>query len=192
MTAIAAGGFARPKSNRWAEGDGLVKLPGLGDVIAHGLAHQYGEWLRGQLRGVTKSDLYSQTTERDVLTAITGGTALSIAGCFLALTTVAVANTDTSASITEVVYTTYARQTISASFAAATGGNPATITTNAAITFPAVGAGGGTIIGYAGCAVSGIAGAGRLNFYGTCTSVVVSTTQTPPTVASGALSVSQT
>lgn len=193
MTAAAlpARSWARPRSNRWAEGDGLVKIPGLGDVIAHGLGHQFREWLNG-LRGAEKTNLYGQATQQDVLTAVTGGAALSIAGCFLALTTVAVTTTDTSASITEVVYTTYARQNISAAWAAATGTNPASRTTNAAITFPTVASGGGTIIGYAACAVSGIAGAGRLNFYGTCTSVVVSTTQTPPTVASGALTVTQT
>lgn len=190
MTALALRPYARAKSARWAEGDALVRVPGLGEFIGAGLAHQYREWLRS--RGVEKTDLYSQTTERDVLVAVTGGTALSVAGCFLALVTTAVVNTDTSASLTEVVYTTYARQDIHLSFAAPTGGNPATITTNLAITFPAVTAGGGAIIGYAGCATSGIASAGRLNFYGTCTSVTVSTTQTPPTIASGALNVTQT
>lgn len=182
--------YARPKSNRWADGDALVKIPGLGEVIAHGLRAQYEKWLGP--RGADKTNLYSQTTERDVLTAITGGTALSVAGCFLALTTVAVANTDTSASITEANYTGYARPDIHASFGAASGGNPATITTNAAITFAAATAGSSIVIGYAGCAVVTIAGAGRLNFYGTCTSVTISATQTPATVASGALSVTQT
>lgn len=190
MTALALRPYARPKSNRWADGDALVVVPGLGEFIAHGLRASYDKHFGP--RGADQTNLYSQTTERDVLTAITGGTALSVAGCFLALVTTAVVNTDTSASIVEVSYTTYARVDIHASFGAASGGNPATIASNAPITFAAVTAGGGAIIGFAGCATSGIASAGRLNFYGTCTSVTVSTTQTPPTIASGALTVTQT
>lgn len=165
---------ARARSNRWAEGDSLIQIPGLGDVIAHGFL--------AKLRGINIDKLMSQATERSVLTAGMGGTAWTVAGAFLALTTSAVANTDTSASLVEPTYTGYGRQNVAGAMGAATGGNPASITNSSAITFAACTAGSGTIIGFAVATVVTTGGAGAVIFYGTCTSVTVSTTQTPATV----------
>lgn len=190
--------YARPKSDRWSEGDARVVVPGLGELIAHGLDHKMREHLsgfRGKLRGWSKDDLYSQATEQGVLTAITGGTAFGAGtAIFIGLTTVAVANTDTSASVTEATGATgYARKTSAGSWGAASGGNPASIVNSAgAITFNAITAGTATVIGYFGSPISTTGGAGAIYFYGTCTSVVISATQTPPTIAANGLTVTQT
>lgn len=90
-------------------------------------------------------------------------------------------DTYTAASGTELTYTTYARQSVSS-----TNMSPAasgTVTNDVAITFPAVTSGGGTVIGWVLCSSS--SGAGDNICWGTATSTVISTTQTPPTIAIG-------
>jgi hypothetical protein len=75
----------------------------------------------------------------------------------------------------------YARQAISTtnmSVAAA-----GAVTNDAAITFPAVASGGGTVTYWMLC--SSASGAGDNICWGTATSTVISTTQTPPTIAVG-------
>ena len=105
---------------------------------------------------------------------------------FLALTTAAVNETDTAASLTEANYTGYARLSLAdAVFTAASAGE----THNSAQqTFAACTAGSSTVIGWAMCSSS--SGAGDIYHFGTCTSTVISTTQTPPTINASALSLS--
>lgn len=99
----------------------------------------------------------------------------------LGLWTSTVDDTSTAATAGELTYTTYARQSISS-----TNMSPAasgSVTNDVAITFPAVTAGGGTVTFWMLCSSS--SGAGDNICWGTATSTVISTTQTPPTVAIG-------
>jgi hypothetical protein len=102
---------------------------------------------------------------------------------YLALVTVAVGETDTAASITEANYTGYARKSVAGTdWGSAASGQIANAN---AITFAACTAGTSTVIGFALCSSS--SGAGDIHAYGTLTSFVVSTTQTPVNFAVGAL-----
>lgn len=101
----------------------------------------------------------------------------------LGLWTSTLDDTSTAATAGELTYTTYARQAISS-----TNMSPAaagSVTNDVAITFPAVTAGGGTVTFWMLC--SSASGAGDNICWGTATSTVISTTQTPPTVAIGGL-----
>lgn len=101
----------------------------------------------------------------------------------LGLWTSTVDDTSTAATAGELTYTTYARQSISSTnMSAAASGS---VTNDVAITFPAVTAGGGTVTFWMLCSSS--SGAGDNICWGTATSTVISTTQTPPTVAIGGL-----
>lgn len=101
----------------------------------------------------------------------------------LGLWTSTVDDTSTAATAGELTYTTYARQSISSTnMSAAASGS---VTNDVAITFPAVTAGGGTVTFWMLCSSS--SGAGDNICWGTATSTVVSTTQTPPVVAIGGL-----
>lgn len=80
----------------------------------------------------------------------------------------------------------YARVTIGAAdMAAATAAQPSVKTNTAAFTFPAVASGGGTVTYWGTFDVA--SGAGNEIVWGTATSTVISSTQTPPTVAIGGL-----
>jgi hypothetical protein len=101
----------------------------------------------------------------------------------LGLWTSSVTDASTAATAGELTYTTYARQSISSTnMSAAASGS---VTNDVAITFPAVTAGGGTVTFWMLCSSS--SGAGDNICWGTATSTVISTTQTPPTVAIGGL-----
>jgi len=128
---------------------------------------------------------FADATELLVLDSIfgDGSTNLFTAPTYLALTTVAVGETDTAGSITEANYTGYARKSIAAAdMSAAAAGSK---TNGNALTFANCTAGSSTVIGWG--VVSSSSGAGTLIVFGTCTSTVISTTQTPPNVAAGAL-----
>lgn len=126
----------------------------------------------------------SNAVELKVLELLVGKTAYTVsAPLFLALTTVAVAETDTAATITEANYTGYARKSVAATdWGSASGGQIANVN---AITFAACTAGTSTVIGFALCTSS--SGAGDIQAFGTLASLVVSTTQTPVNFAAGAL-----
>jgi hypothetical protein len=101
----------------------------------------------------------------------------------LALWTSTLTDASTAATAGELTYTTYARQSISS-----TNMSPAasgSVTNDVAITFPAVTASGGTVTFW--MLTSSSSGAGDNICWGTATSTVISTTQTPPTVAIGGL-----
>lgn len=130
----------------------------------------------------------SDVVEKKILDHVTGKTTYtSPAPLYLALTTVAVVDADTGSTITEATYTGYARKQIPAADWAAATGTTSTSATNTTETFAACTAGTSTIIGWALCSAST---AGDVVYFGTCASTVISTTQTPATVASGALTIS--
>lgn len=172
-----------------ANEDGLLLPRGLGGTPLL----QPGESLKGLLRGIEKKLRgigftmagFSNFMELEVLDSVFGDHAsinLFSAPTYLALCTVAVGETDTGSTITEANYTGYARKSMAASdLSAASAGSK---TNSNAITFAACTAGSSTVIGWAQCAASS---AGNIGVYGTCTSTVISTTQTPATVAIGGL-----
>lgn len=146
------------------------------------------EVLRGI--GIALASGMSAATAKKVLDHQTGKTAYtSPAPLYLALTTVAVVASDTSASLTEASYTTYARiQIPAADWNASSGTTTASSSTANQKLGGSCTAGTATVIGWALCNVA--SGAGDVVQFGTCTSTVISTTQTPPTINAGALSIS--
>jgi hypothetical protein len=101
---------------------------------------------------------------------------------YLALCTSVPDDTKTGSTIVEANYTGYARKSIAAAdMSAAAAGSK---TNSNAITFAACTSGSSTIIGWAICDASS---AGNMLCWGTATSTVISTTQTPATVAVGGL-----
>lgn len=110
----------------------------------------------------------------------------------MALATAAPTSTTTGATLTEANYTGYAEVTIAgAGWNAATAATPSVATNNGAITFGNNTGSPNTLLGF-GIKDSATLAAGNMLWYGTLASVTITTTQTPPTVASASLSVSLT
>lgn len=109
---------------------------------------------------------------------------------FMALATAAPTSTTTGTTITEAAYTGYARVSLAAgAFNAATAATPSIATNNGAITFGACTAGTSTLLGFMIVDASSV---GNSLWYGTLASTVISTTQTPPTIATTVLNLSAT
>ena len=106
----------------------------------------------------------------------------SEAPLYMALCTTLPTVTDTGSTIVEAGYTGYARlQIITAHFNAAATGS---ITTGVGDTFAACTAGTSTVVGWALCSALTL---GNITVWGSCPSVTISTTQTPASLAIGAL-----
>jgi len=105
---------------------------------------------------------------------------------YLALCTVVPTDASTGSTITEATYTGYARKQITAAdLAAASGGSK---TNSAAIEFAACTAGSSTIIGFA---IVDALTLGNILYWGTVTSKVIDTSNTPATVNAGDLVVTE-
>ena len=130
---------------------------------------------------------FSQYAETHILDHAHGKTSWTMpATPFLALCTVVPTSASTGTSITEANYTGYARLSVpGSSWAAAVAATPSTAQTNTTLTFAACTGGSSTIIGWALCDASTV---GNVIEWGTCASTVISSTQTPATIASGSLS----
>lgn len=157
---------------RWGEIQAALDMSGVPQNITSGIS-QYGmSHLIDHLNGKTSFTMPATVA--------------------MALATAAPTSTTTGATLTEAAYTGYGRQTLAgAAFNAATAATPSVATNNGAITFGACTAGTSTLLGFM-LADSASTGAGNALWYGTLTSTVISTTQTPPTVASTAMSLSLT
>lgn len=166
-----------------------IVLPGekVFDHVIEGLRTGKGALEEARRKLIDFMAGFSDTAEVDVLDSVFGDHAsiqLYTAPTYLALTTVAVTEVMTGSTITEANYTGYARKSIAATdMAAASAGAKSNSNT---LTFANCTAGTSTVIGWAVCTASS---AGNVIVYGTCTSTVISTTQTPATIAVGALSV---
>lgn len=126
--------------------------------------------------------------EKKILDHLTGKAAYtSPAPLYLALCTVVPDDTSTGASVTEAGYTGYARKQVPAADWSAAAGAGAEVHNAVQEQFAACTAGTSTIIGWA--LVTSASGAGDVVAWGTATSTVISTTQTPATVAASGLSV---
>jgi hypothetical protein len=131
---------------------------------------------------------FSQNYAVKVLEYITKKKALAEPTFWLALCTVVPTNASTGATITEANYTGYARKEVpAAEWEAAVAGTPSSIANEKSFTFAAVTGGTSTIIGWAGLDSPTVA-AGNVMMWGTAASTVLSTTQTPATVAAKVLS----
>lgn len=130
---------------------------------------------------------FSDATENKIIDHVNGKTSFTMPTTVaLALCTTVPTDASTGATIVEATGATgYARLTIAAgSFSAASSGEAHNSGT---LTFAAITAGTATVIGFAVCD-SATTGAGNVLYWGTCTSTVISSTQTPPTIAASALS----
>jgi hypothetical protein len=128
----------------------------------------------------------SQYCETAVLAHIVGKTAFTLPSCYLALCTTVPTSASTGSTIAEATYTGYASITTSGDWSAPTPASPSTIFNGTAITFAACTGSTSTILGFAGCD-SATTGAGNMLWWGSCTSTVISVTQTPATFAINAL-----
>lgn len=106
----------------------------------------------------------------------------------IALLTVAPTAASTGASVTEATYTGYARLAVAAASLNAAASQKST--NSAKLEFAACTAGSSTIIGFI-IVDSTTAAAGNALYWGTTTSTVISTTQTPATIAATALEVTE-
>lgn len=156
--------------------------------------HRWRLWFRRRLWAIavpaalawaaSKSDYL----ENKILDHNLGDGAYTSPTAYLALCTAAVTDASTGASITEATYTGYARLIINASdMSAASSGSK---TNSAALTFAACTAGTSTITYFDIADASGT-GAGNSLYWGTVTSKTIDTSNTPPTVAIGALVITE-
>jgi hypothetical protein len=129
---------------------------------------------------------FSDYAEKAVLELIAGKAELAKPTFWLALCVVVPTDVKTGSNIEEATYTGYARLKIEGAKWTASGISPTAIKTNEELKFAACTASSSTIIGWAGCDAST---AGNMLCWGTATSTVISTTQTPATIASGGLEI---
>lgn len=129
----------------------------------------------------------SDYLENQVLNHCLGDGAFAMpAAVYLALCTVVPTDASTGSTITEANYTGYARKQIAAAdLAAAASGSK---TNSAIITFADCTAGTSTVIGFAICDALTL---GNILYWGTVTSKVIDTANTPATVAAGGLVVTE-
>lgn len=160
------------EAERWEALEQLLRAEGVPTAISSGVS-QYGM--------------------SHIIDHLTGKTSFTMpATVAMALTTAAPSSTSTGASITEANYTGYAEVAIAAAgFNAASAATPSVATNNGAITFGNDTSGTNTLAGFV-LKDSSTIGSGNCLWYGTLASVTISTTQTPPTIASGVLSLSMT
>lgn len=174
-----------------ADGRIFIGLPDDAAILAPDeLKRQVIESVKGELRklGLTLAG-FSDAVEKKILDHITGKTSWAsptVNGLYLALTTVAVTDADTAGTLTEAGYTGYARKQVVPADMTAAAGTTSETHNSVTETFANCTASSSTVIGWALCSSS--SGAGDVVMFGTCTSTVISTTQTPATIAASGLS----
>jgi hypothetical protein len=162
--------LAEVEQLRWADVEDELRREGVPTAISSGVS-QYGmQHLIDHLNGKTNFPMPTTVA--------------------LALATTAPTSSTTGVSVVEANYTGYGRQTIAGTgFNAASAGTPSVATNVSTITFAPCTAGSSTLLGFI-LADSATTAAGNALWYGTLTSTVISTTQTPATVAGLALTLS--
>ena len=181
--------------------------------------HSYGEAIRRALgaptgglfvegwspRGINALFALADAAAAKILDHLNGKTSYTlVTPNYVALLTGTALQADTGVTITttnnvEANYTSYARLSLAAADynAAAAGAHPPNATMTMPVaqkTWPACTGSTATVTNW--CIVLGTAvtrgNAGDITFFGTCTSTVISTTQTPPTVAAGGFTLTST
>lgn len=149
---------------------------------------------RGSIAGA--SGTFSNFAQTTILAHLTGqDNALwaNLEPVFLALCTTLADSSKTGSTIVEAAYTGYARLSFAnTDFSAASSGGAggqSTIVNSGIKTFNACTASSSTIVGWALCSAATV---GNAYAWGSCTSTVISTTQTPATIAASALSLGLT
>jgi hypothetical protein len=135
-----------------------------------------------------------QATMAKIIDHLNGKTTFTLpAAAAAALATTAPTSTTTGVTIVEAAYTSYTRVTLTqASWSnAATAATPSVATNNGAITWPNCTGSTSTLLGFMITDNATLAQGANL-WYGTLASTVISTTQTPPTIATTVLSLSAT
>jgi hypothetical protein len=131
---------------------------------------------------------FSQAYATKTLEHVSGKKELAKPTMWLALLTVVPTNSNTGATITEATYTGYLRKEVPAAVLnSAVAGTPSSINNKEAFTFAACTGGTSTIIAWAVCD-SSETGKGNVIMWGTAASTVISTTQTPASIAAEVLS----
>ena len=134
---------------------------------------------------------FSEYCASAVLAHVVGKTSFTEPTTYIGLWTSALTSASTGATSGEATYTGYARIATSGDWSAPTSATPCTIYNGTAITFAACTASTSTIT-YFGIFDSITIGAGNMLAWGSCTSTVISTTQTPATFAINALELTLT
>lgn len=162
-----------------------LHLPKVGEYVGR---------VRDTLRGIGLDLMagFGDAAELKVLDSIFGDGTTNIyaAPTYLALLTATAVETDTGATVTEANYTGYLRVSVAAAdLSAAAAGSK---TNGNVLTFPNCTASSAVVTNFAMVAGTSTArlNAGDVIMYGACSSVTVTTTQTPPTVAASALTFS--
>jgi len=137
------------------------------------------------------SGSFSEYCASAVLAHVVGKTSFTEPTTYLALCTTLPTSASTGATLVEATYTGYARIATSGDWGSPTSATPCTIFNSSAITFAACTGSTSTIVGFA-IVDSITVGAGNVLAWGSCTSTVISTTQTPPTFAINALELTLT
>ena len=132
---------------------------------------------------------FSEYSASKVLELVVGKTAFATPTTYVGLWTSALTSASTGSTAGEATYTGYARAATSGDWGSATSATPCTIFNSSAITFAACTAGTSTIT-YFG--IFDAATGGNMIAWGSCTSTVISTTQTPATFAINALELTLT
>lgn len=136
---------------------------------------------------------FSQTTILAHLTGQDNASWANLSPVYLALCTAVPDSSKTGSTITEAGYTGYARLSFAntdfSSAVSGGAGGQSTIANSGTKTFAACTASSSTIIGWD---LASASSAGNSLAWGSCTSTVISTTQTPATVAASALSLGLT
>lgn len=144
----------------------------------------------GVLQAAISSGI-SQGQMQSLINASTKNATYTAPAAFVMALMNAAPNSTTTGALaaTEATYTGYGRT--AATMGAASAATPSVATNSSTITFPNCTGTGVTLLGF----IMGdniTTNAGNALWYGTLPSTVISTTQTPPTVAAGALSLSMT
>ena len=173
---------------------------GPGHLTKAGRSHPYGEAMLDLMQfsahlsqmgeegfnPMAGSASFSDYLEAKVLEHITGKGALTMPTFYLALCTAEVTDAKTGSTITEATYTGYARLKVEAASWGAASTGAAAIKNSAKLEFAACTGGTSTVTYWAGCDALTV---GNALCWGTVTSTVISTTQTPATVAVGGLEI---
>ena len=162
----------------------------------HGRLTRYGsDWanthdipLAAFLTPIAGGSGFSQYAEAKIVDHANGKTSWTMPShSYLALCTSVPTSTSTGTTIVEAAYTGYARIIVDGNWTAATTATPSVGVNTATITFAACTGSTSTINGFALCDALTV---GHMIWWGTVAMTVISTTQTPATVAAGALTTS--
>lgn len=132
----------------------------------------------------------SEYAAEALLAHVVGKTSFTMPTTYAALTTVIPTSSMTGATITEATYTGYVRVATAGAWGSPVAAIPSTISNTSAITWPACTGSSSVCVG---CAIldSITVGAGNLIAWGSITSVTISTSNTPASIAIGALELTQ-